>query len=180
MYATPADLASFLQMDLDTSSATLALQVASQMFSTRANTMFAPTATTYQVIGQGAWQLYLPFRPVISVEEVRIVGALGTTVITDWTRIKTVLYRLIGFGLPGAFPPDMVEVDLHYGYATAGDDVKGVVLESAGGAYSNPDVTSASESIDDYSVKRFANLGGVSLSATAKTLADLYRGTIAA
>ena len=180
MYCTVSELASFLQKDLDTSTATLAIQVASQMFSTRANTMFNDTTVTYQVIGQGYWQLYLPFYPVSNVTQVRIIGSLGTQVVTDWTRIKNVLYRLIGFGAPGAFPPDMVEVDLVYGYSTVPDDVKGAVLETAAAAYMSPDITTVQELIDDYSIKTSPIAGGVSLSPAAMALADLYRGTIAA
>lgn len=180
MYATAAELASYLKQDVDTSTATLALQTCSQLFTLRANTAFQPVSVTYQVIGQGYWQLQLPFRPIISIAAVRIIGLGGNITVTDYTRIKTVLYRLIGFGVPGMFPPDMVEVDLTHGYAVVPDDVKGAVLESAGAAYMNPDITTKSESIDDYSVSSAANSGGVMLSPAAALLADLYRGTLAA
>jgi hypothetical protein len=181
MYATVSELASYLKQDLDTSTATLALQVCSQMFSTRANTMFQSTTVTYQTEGLGYRQLYLPYRPVTAVSAVRIVNPnTGTLTVTDYVRIKTVLYRLTGFGVPGMFPPDMVEVDLTYGYATVPDDVKGAVLESAGAAYMSPDVTVAAEQIDDYSIKSAPNSGGVCLSPAAEKLADLYRGVLAA
>lgn len=181
MYASVAELASFLKMDVDTSTATLALQTASQLFSARADTMFAPTTITYQVQALGQRQLYLPFRPVSAVSAVRIINQFaGTLTITDYSRIKSVLYRLIGFGVPGMFPPDMAEVDLTHGLAAAGDDVKGAVLETAGACYMNPDVSTAAETIDDYSIKRAPNLGGMSLSPSALALADFYRGTIAA
>jgi hypothetical protein len=180
MYATPSELASYLQQDLDTSSATLALQVASQLFSMRADTAFTPVAVTYQTLGHGYWQLHLPFRPIISISAVRIIGLGGTLTVTDYTRVKNVLYRLAGFGVPGGFPPDLVEVDLTHGYATVPDDVKGAILESAGGAYMSPDVTVKSESIDDYSVSQAADAGGVSLSKAAMDLADLYRGSMVA
>jgi len=180
MYATAEELASFLQQDVDTSSATLALQVSSQLFSLRANTWFTPTTVTYQVEGRGYQKLVLPFRPVTAVSAVRIINDAGTTVITDYRRIKNVLHRLAGFGTPGAYPPDLLEVDLTHGYATCPDDVKGVVLETAGAAYSSPDITIKSESIDDYSVTSAANSGGVMLSPAAEKLADLYRGTLAA
>ena len=180
-YATVSELASYLKQDVDTSTATLNLQTASQMFSTRANTMFNATTVTYQTQGLGYRQLYLPFRPVTAVAQVRIVNQFsGTLVITDYSRIKTVLYRLIGFGVPGMFPPDMVEVDLTYGYATVPDDVKGAVLESAAIAYDNPDPAVSSEQIDDYVIKSAPLSGGVMLSPAAATLADLYRGTIMA
>lgn len=180
MYATPADLASYLKQDVDTSTATLALQVTSQLFTLRSNTAFQPVSLTYQTIGQGFWQLQLPYRPIISIQAVRIIGLGGTITVTDYTRIKTVLYRLIGFGVPGMFPPDMVEVDLTHGFATCPDDVKGAVLESAGTAYSSPDTTVKSESIDDYSISTSANSSGFMLSPAAEKLADLYRGTLAA
>lgn len=181
MYATAEELASYLQQDVDTSSATLALQITSQMFSTRANTAFLPTTTTYQVEGHGWTRIRLPFRPIISIQAVRIITAAGvTTTVTDYTRIKQVLYRLSGWGVRCAFPPDMIEVDLTHGLAAVPDDVKGVVLESAGAAYSSPDITIKSESIDDYSVSSAPNSGGVMLSPSAEKLADLYRGTFAA
>lgn len=180
-YATAAELASFLKQDVDTSTATLALQTASALFSTRAQTWFAPTTVTYQTQALGQRQLYLPFRPVTAVSAVRIVNQLsGPLTITDYARIKSVLYRLIGFGVPGMFPPDMVEVDLTHGLAAAGDDVKGAVLETAGAAYMSPDITVAQESIDDYTIKAAPNAGGMSLSPSALALADYYRGTIAA
>jgi len=181
MYASVAELASFLKQDVDTSTATLALQTASQLFSARADTMFAPTTITYQVGGLGYRQLFLPFRPITAVSAVRIINQFsGTLTITDYTRIKSVLYRLIGFGVPGMFPPDMVEVDLTHGFATAGDDVKGAVLETAAAGYMGPDISTAAETIDDYTIKMAPNAGGMSLSPSALALANLYRGTIAA
>lgn len=180
-YATASELASYLQQDVDTSTATLTLQICSQLFSARANTAFTPVAVTYQVEGFGARQLRLPYRPIISISAVRVITAAGvTTTVTDYTRIKSVLYRLTGLGSPGQFPPDLIEVDLTHGYATVPDDVKGAVLESAGAAYSSPDVTVKSESIDDYTISSAANSGGVMLSPAAEKLADLYRGTLAA
>lgn len=179
-YATASELASYLQKDLDTATAVLTLQVASQLFSVRACTAFSAVSLTYQVLGQGYWQLQLPFRPIISVSAVRSIGMGGTVTITDYTRIKTVMYRLAGFGVPGMFPPDLIEVDLIHGYAVCPDDVKGAVLETAAGAYVSPDTTTYSEAIDDYSVKTAPRTGGVMLSESAALLADRYRGTISA
>ena len=184
MYATLDDLASYLQEDIDTATGTVLLEKASQLFSTRANTMFVPTTVTYQSQALGYRQLFLPFYPVSAVSAVRIVSNFtGTPIsqtITDYARIKNVLYRLIGFGVPGMFPPDMIEVDLTYGYSTTPDDVAAAVLEMAATAYNSPDPSVSSESIDDYSVRTAANLGGLQLSAGATALADLYRGTLAA
>lgn len=181
MYATASELASYLKQDLDTSTATLALQVASQLFSTRADTMFVPTTVTYRTQALGYRQVELPFRPIISIQQVRIINQFsGTLIITDYLQIKRMLYRLIGFGVPGMFPPDAMEVDLTHGWAAVPDDVKGAVLETAGSAYMNPDVSTSSETIDDYSVHSAPNAGGVMLSPSAAMLADLYRGTVMA
>lgn len=180
LYATPSELASYLQQDVDTSTATLALQVASKLFSTRADTMFAATTVTYQTKAVGDYRLWLPFRPVTAVSAVRIISGGVTTTVTDYTRIKQWLYRAAGFGAWYAIPPDLIEVDLTHGYATVPDDVKGAVLETAGASYASPDTTVKSESIDDYSVSSAANSGGVMLTPAAEKLAALYRGPIAA
>jgi hypothetical protein len=181
LYASTSDLEAYLQQTVDSTTATLVLQVTSALFTTRAATAFLPTTTTYQVEGHGWSRIRLPYRPIISIQAVRIVTATGvTTTVTDYTRIKQTLYRLAGWGVRCAFPPDMVEVDLTHGFAAVPDDVKGAVLESAAAAYSSPDITVKSESIDDYSVSSAANTGGVMLSPAAETLAELYRGTFAA
>jgi hypothetical protein len=172
-YATPADLASYLQVaSVDTASAQLALDKASALFSVRAGTQFLPTAAVWIIPGTGWTELYIPYRPVISVQTVKISGVT----ITDYTLIKRTLYRLLGWGVPGKYPPDSIEVDLTHGYAAPPDDVIGAVLETAGSAYQSPDNTVGSESIDDYSVK-FTDIGGMMLTPSARELADLYRGT---
>lgn len=179
MYASAADLASFLKQDVDTSTATLALTIASDLFAERANTRFESHTATYTVAsvdGTANYRIYLPRSPVTAVSEVRING----TVITDYTVVGNVLYRLIGLGFQWAFPPDVIEVDYTYGETVVPDLVKGVVLETAGAIYSSPDITIAAEQIDDYSVKNATNAGGFQLSPAAKDLADWYRGTLVA
>lgn len=177
MYASTAELASYMQQDLDASTATLALTIASDLFATRANTRFEATnATTYTRPGDGSCELFLPHTPVASVSAVRINGVA----ITDYTRIGDVLYRSAGFGWPYAFPPDKVEVDYTHGENAPTDSVKGVVLETAAAIYSSPDITVVAEQIDDYSVRTAANAGGFQLSQSAKDLADWYRGVLVA
>jgi hypothetical protein len=179
MYATVSELASFLKQDLDTSTATLALTIASDLFADRANTRFESNSATYSVAsidGTANYRIYLPHTPVTAVSAVRVNGVA----ITDYTRIGNVLYRLIGFGFQWAFPPDLIEVDYTYGETVVPDKVKGAVLETAGAIYSSPDITVVSEQIDDYSVKTAANAGGFQLSPAAKGLADWYRGALVA
>jgi hypothetical protein len=148
LYATASELASYLQQDLDTASATLALTLASGAFSGAAETWFTPTTTTWSALAEGCSVLELPFKPVTAVSAVRINGAT----ITGWTLRQGSLYRLAGFGYLRAWPPDEVAVDLTHGYATAPDEVKLATLEIAAGLYENP-TGAASESIDDYTTR---------------------------
>jgi len=174
MYATPADLASYLKQDVDTSTATLVLQTASELFAKAAHTRFEVTAITYQTQGSDGNLLTLPFQPIISVAAVRI----GGVAVTDYTRIGQIMYRATRWGGWPVF--QLVEVDLTHGYTAPGDDVKGAVLETSATAYMSPDPSTVSESIDDYSVRTAANIGGMMLTPAAAKLADMYRGPLVA
>jgi hypothetical protein len=181
--ATIADLASFLKQDVDNSTATLALAAASTLFETAADTKFSPTTATYQVEGRGQPVISIPHSPLISVQQVRVNGAVLAS--TEYTLVMNNLYRVVGWGriwgstVPTApyvgFPPELVEVDHTYGYTTVPDDVKGAVLESAGAMYLNPDITTMVEQIDDYRVEFSRVAGGVQLSPAATLLAERYR-----
>lgn len=175
-YATATELAGKLQKDLDTYSADQVLTLASALFSREADTWFAPTTATYTVLGTPCVSILLPFRPVISVTEVRINGVA----ITGWTLIKRTLWRAQGFGTPYVIPPDKVEIDLTHGEATVPDDVKAEVLDVAAQAYDIPVGAVVAESIDDYAVKYATTGGGLQLTASARDLARMYRGTLAA
>ena len=181
MYCTASELASFLKQDIDTSTATLAIQIASELFAKRAHTRFESTAATYSQPGKNAFEIVLPFQPLIAVQQVRITpfGA-SAQIITDYSVIGPSVYRRLGFGNWWRFPPDLVEIDYTHGYTSAPDDVKGAVLESAAMAYDNPDPAVTSESIDDYSIKTAPNLGGIMLSPAAQALADYYAGVLVA
>lgn len=176
LYATPTELASYLQQDLDTATATLVLTVASAQFSLAADTQFASTAVTYTRLGTVYRSIVLPFRPVIAVQAVRINGAT----VTGYTLIKNALYRAVGFGTCFATPPDAVQVDLTHGYTAVPDDVKAAVLDMAAQAYSVPVAAVMAETIDDYSVRYATAGGGVQLTSYARDVAALYRGTLAA
>lgn len=180
MYATPSDLASLLQQDVDTATATLVLTKASAMFDARARTHWGGTlSVTYSKPGRGAIELVMPLGPLVAVSAVRVAGVTLTPG-TDYTVIEQSLYRRTGFGIPWRYPPDLVEVDYTYGYAgTVPDDVAAVVLETAAAAYANP-VKASRESIDDYMVQYGPAIGGMSLSASARELADWYAGPVAA
>jgi hypothetical protein len=175
-YATATELAGKLQKDLDTYSADQVLTLASALFSREADTWFAPTTATYTTLGTPCPSIDLPFRPVSAVTDVRI----NSVAVTGWTLIKRTLWRPQGFGTSCSIPPDKVEIDLTHGEATAPDDVKAEVLEIAGQAYDIPVGALVAESIDDYAVKYATTGGGLQLTASARDLARMYRGTLAA
>lgn len=176
LYATASELASYLQQDLDTSTATLALTTASALFAREADTAFTATTTTWVTTGGAGTDIELPFRPVTAVSAVRLNGV----VITGWTLRANALWRSAGFGTYYAFPPDELAVDLTYGYTSVPDDVKQAVLEMAAGVYHNP-TGAISETIDDYTV-RFAasSSGGGFTGSTWRDVARNYRGPLVA
>jgi hypothetical protein len=147
-YPTPTELAGYLQKDLDTYSATQALDLAAAEFEEVAGVRFESTAVTHEEAGSCAGHLVLPFSPIIAVSEIRIAG----TAVTDYSRIGQMLYRAAGWG-GGGFPPSLVEVDLTHGYTADRLDAKLAILEIAAGLYEHPDGSIVAESIDDYSVK---------------------------
>lgn len=183
MYATPVELAGYMKQDLDTYTATLALTVVSAEFSRTADTWWEQRTSTYEVAGVGQRAIPLPFRPVASVQAVRIDGVA----VTDYKLVKRTLHRQSGFGawygVLGATPwygpdPAVVQVDLTYGYAAVSDDVKGAVLECAAAVYETPDSTVTAEGIDDYTV-RYMQMGR-KLTPGALALAETYRGPLVA
>lgn len=181
--ATAAELASYLQQDLDTSTANLLLTIASARFELEADTKFSVTAATYQVEGRGQPVISLPNSPVVAVTAVRVAGV--TLAVSDYTLVINNLYRVIGWGriwgstVPTApyvgFPPELVEVDFTHGYASATDDVKGAVLETAAVAYVSPNAAAIFEQIDDYTIRTAPHAAGFQLSPAAKLLAAEYR-----
>ncbi len=175
LYATPAELASSLQRsDLDASTATLVLEIASSTFSRKADTWWEATAATYEVVGGGRTRIDLPFSPVTAVAQVRVNGV----VTTGWTLRKNSIYLSTGFGSCGNFPPDLIGIDLTHGNTVVPDDVKGAVLDTAGQAYTVPVGAIVSESIDDWAVRYATASGGLQLTSAAADLAASYRGPL--
>lgn len=167
--ATASDLASYLQQDLDTSTATLVLSIASAELEAAADTKFSSTSATYTVEGTGQQSISLPRYPIIAVQSVTVDGVA----VTDYTRIGSNLYRILRFGGTSPYAAAVV-VTFTYGYVTVPDDVKSAVLEMAAQAYVNPTLAMR-EQIDDYSVQRSVSIGGVGLTPRAATVAGRYR-----
>jgi hypothetical protein len=175
-YPTPSELASWLQKDLDTASATLVLAAATAEFVRIADTAWVATSVTWTAVGYGQLVLAPPFKPITALSAVRVNGVA----ITGTTLVKNKLYRQAGFGTCGNFPPDEVAVDLVHGITVDANDVKGAILETAAQAYDIPVGAVTSESIDDYAVRYATTGGGLQLTKSAQALAEGYRGPLAA
>lgn len=177
-YATPTELAGALQKDLDTYSATQAIERASEQFSARANMRWAATAGTYTLPAPTfATSVLIPARNVTAITAVKVNGV---AVAVDYTLRRNRVYRLAGFGNPYAWPPDEVTVEYTYGLTTVPKDVWDAVLSLAGDIYEHPDPGVASESIDDFRVTFYAGTP-VALSGRRWTeVADRYAGLLVA
>lgn len=151
---TATELAGYLQQDLDTYSATQALTLASGEFEAAADTKFSSTSATEVFEGRMQPVLALAHHPVIAVVQVRIDGVV--IVSTDYKLVGQNLYRVIGWGGRAKYP-ELIEIDLTYGYTTLPDDAKLAELQLAAGLYSHPDPNVSSEQIDDYAVKYDGN-----------------------
>jgi hypothetical protein len=169
-YATAAELASYLEQDVDTSSANQALTIASDVFCDEAGTRFESNNATFTVQAQGRWYVVLPLGPVISVTSVTVNGVA----VTDYTVIGDRLFRRGGFGVWGVFPPDRLDVTYTYGYTAVPDRVKGAVLEIAKSIYVNPSAA-ASEQIDDYRIQFGSKPAGIALPDGAASVAKSFR-----
>lgn len=171
-YATATELAGYLHKDLDTYSANQALTLVSAEFARVAGVPFTPTTLTYTTTGKSSTTLTLPYRQVTAVSEVRLNGVVITGVTLYGGRY---LYRALGFGDANAVPSDTIDIDLIYGFATAPDDVKAGVLESAALVYESP-LPIRSETIGATSITYAGdNIGGPRLTVGAEQTALSYR-----
>lgn len=176
--ATPADLASLVQGDVDTSTATLLIEMATAVVQQAAGGQ-----RIVQVVGDvltmgcysDSW-LDLPQIPVTAVASVVLDGTLLTAG-ADYKVVGNKIFRRTGWQsntgypwdwqyggnwppgalIPPGYPvqePSSVVVTYTHGYAAGSQDLqlgRGAALSLAKGGYSNPSGAS-SESIDDYSI----------------------------
>src|SRR4051794_7916688 len=104
MLATPEDLASFMQQDLDLSTATMVLELATAKVQRAAGgRRILQVEDTAVVDGVFDYWLELPQRPIQSVSVVAIDG----TVVTDWALRSQRLWRAAGLMLSWS-PPSQV------------------------------------------------------------------------
>lgn len=185
MLATPAQLASAMQQDLDLASAELALQGATaevqDATGQRLVRVTDDTVTLPAVSGRSL--LTLPQQPVVSVSSVTAYGSP----VTDWELVDGQLERLAGwFGLPGATSAWVSRVTVVYthGFAVIPQKLVEVTLRLAAERYS---VTSGrsvvSVQIDDFA-ERYADSGDrepgcLSRAGRARLRASFGAGAIA-
>jgi hypothetical protein len=166
---TPTRLAGYLQKDLDTYSAQLALDTASDAFELEADTKFSSTATTYTAEGYGQDAIVLPRQPVIAVQSVTVDGVA----VTDYARRGSSLYRIVRWGGTSYYAADVV-VAYTYGYTTVPAAVELAVLQLAADLYEHPLPNVSMEQIDDYMVRYDGN-PVQALSVSWRTIAARYR-----
>lgn len=155
--ATPEDLASLLQRDVDTASAVLALEVCTAVVQAAAGgqRILRVVDDSAVVYGSTDRVLRLEQRPVVSVASVTYGGVLLSqgTASGTWRMARDGLWRDIGWALYAGEPSEATVVYTH-GYA-AGDQrlqlARGATLSLARGLFDNPTGV-AREQIDDYAV----------------------------
>jgi hypothetical protein len=141
MLATPSDLASHLQSDLDTATATLALETVTGWIQDYLGQRVTQVTNETVTLDGGERVLYLPQRPVVSVGAVTTTDYLGDTetpVLGADYRVRG--YRLIWSGY-GRVWPEVVTVTYSHGYGSSivPQGIRGVCLSAAARMYQNPE-----------------------------------------
>lgn len=160
-FATPTELAGFVQADLDTYTATQALDIASQAIRDHCGWNISQETVIGKVLDcDGSRSLWLPTLLLTALGPV-VENGVTLTVLSgyDWTEYGRVIRA-------GRWPNQARSVTVTYthGYATVPNSVKGVCLTVAGRMYQNPDAL------------RSYTVGGVSesYSTTAGSSGALY------
>lgn len=163
MLVTPSELASALQEDVDTATATLAIEIATGAVQGAAGQRIVQVVDDTLVMDLDQLDndpyLNLPERPVTAVAS----AAIGATAVTDYTvqLSRGRLWRSLGWRsatLPYWNTPSTATVVYTHGYPTGHQKLqlaRGVVLELAKTGYNAAAGSGAivREAIDDYSVQ---------------------------
>lgn len=149
---TPSELASALQQDVDTATATLLIELATGKVQAAAGQRLVAGTDTITVDVPwgdcGVW-LELPQRPIRSVASVLIDGVADTS----WRLREQKLWRLNGWSLNSSYP-SQATVTYTRGYLAGSQGLqlaRGICLGLAMAGYGNPG-GATSEAIDDYRV----------------------------
>lgn len=150
---TPTELASFMQQDLDTASATLVIELATAKVQNAAGQRIVASTSTFvidvDICHYGHW-LDLPQLPVRSVGSVLIDGAAAT----DWYLRSQRLWRLNGWNTNSSAPTQVTVQSVAHGHlagSQALQPARSMVFGLAAVGYGNPSRV-VSEAIDDYRV----------------------------
>lgn len=157
--ATPADLASLLQQDVDTATATLLIEASTAVVQAVTGQRIIQVVDDLTVLDLDEYDdslyLALPERPVTAVS----VVSIGATAITDYTTQlrRNRLWRAYGWrSTLIAYPnqPSQVTVTYTHGYAAGHQRLqlaRGATLQLSAAVYGNPGGATR-EQIDDYAV----------------------------
>lgn len=181
--ATPADLASALQQNLDASTANLWLDVCTAVVQAAADNqrIVEVVGATLTVMGLTSPWLALPQIPVTAVASVTLDGTALTAVapggaITGYRRVGNKLWRTAGWQTYVGEPSEVTVVCTH-GFPAASQDLqlgRGAVISIAKLAYANVSGVK-SEKIDDYAVVYEAAAAAMEASPhLSKALAKKY------
>lgn len=149
---TPEELASFLQQDLDASTANLLIDLATAKVQAAAGQRLIEATSTAVIdvdICEFSPWLALPQLPVQSVASVEI----DSVACTDYLVRNQQLWRLNGWNA-NASAPAQVTVEFTHGYPDGAQGLqlaRDMTLALAAAGYGNPSLVSA-EQIDDYRV----------------------------
>lgn len=136
-FATPSELAGFLQQDLDTYSANQALDIATSKIRDFVGwSITQELGVTVTLDGcSGESILWLPSLLVTAVSSVVENGIALTSSQYDWTTYGALIRR---GGTSWYWKPRSIVAVFDHGYTTTPDTVKGVCLAAAGRQYGNP------------------------------------------
>jgi hypothetical protein len=157
--ATPSELASALQQDLDASTANLWVNAGTAVVqATCGQRILQVVGDTAELMGTTSSWLDLPQIPVTSIASVTLDGTAVTagtagSASTTYRRVGSRLWRTDGWQNYIGEPSTVVVVNTH-GYASGRQELELArlgVLSIAKGAYANPS-GALREAIDDYQV----------------------------
>jgi len=152
---TPSELASFLQKDLDTATATLLIELATGKVQAAAGQRLVAATSTFvidvDVCSRYEPYLALPQSPVRSVGSVEIDGVVAT----DWLLRQQKLWRLNGWNTNASAPTQVTVIDVAHGYLDGSQMLelaRGYVFALCAMPYETGGAAVQSEQIDDYRV----------------------------
>lgn len=155
--ATPADLASAVQVDVDTASAALAIEVATAVVQAAAGQRIVRVVDDSEVVYGGSDRYLVPKeRPVISVASVTYNSVLLTqgTASGTWRLSANGIWRDLGWTDCAWEPAPGTVVIYTHGYLPTDQGIqlgRGVALSLGKGLFVNPSGV-VREQIDDYQV----------------------------